>query len=385
MAGGRNRRRSRNRRMTGLYDHTMLLLIFFLVGFGLVMIYSTSSYAATVDKGHSMFYLKRQGLMAVMGIFAMLLLSKLDYRFWMKRLPGLSVEWPTFLLWLSVILQLYVLFFGVELNGAKRWISLGPLGTFQPSDFAKIAIILYVANLIHRNPRELDTFKGFVKIAALPVVDVALIGKENMSTAIVLILIIGGMCFIASKNRGYYFIIILIAIVGILAVLFLGEGFRMQRVNTWLNLEKIGINDQTYQIMQGLYAIAAGGIFGKGLGQSTQKLGYVPEAQNDWIFSIICEELGIFGACCIILVFILLLWRMVQIAVNAPDLFSGMVCTGVIIHIAAQVLINVAVVTNSMPSTGVALPFISYGGTSVAMLLAEMGLVLSVSNRVTID
>ena len=244
---------------------------------------------------------------------------------------------------------------------------------------------MYVANLIHRNPRELDTFKGFVKIAALPVVDVALIGKENMSTAIVLILIIGGMCFIASKNRGYYFIIILIAIVGILAVLFLGEGFRMQRVNTWLNLEKIGINDQTYQIMQGLYAIAAGGIFGKGLGQSTQKLGYVPEAQNDWIFSIICEELGIFGACCIILVFILLLWRMVQIAVNAPDLFSGMVCTGVIIHIAAQVLINVAVVTNSMPSTGVALPFISYGGTSVAMLLAEMGLVLSVSNRVTID
>ena len=124
MAGGRNRRRSRNRRMTGLYDHTMLLLIFFLVGFGLVMIYSTSSYAATVDKGDSMFYLKRQGLMAVMGIFAMLLLSKLDYRFWMKRLPGLSVEWPTFLLWLSVILQLYVLFFGVELNGAKRWISL---------------------------------------------------------------------------------------------------------------------------------------------------------------------------------------------------------------------------------------------------------------------
>ena len=176
------------------------------------------------------------------------------------------------------------------------------------------------------------------------------------------------------------FAIILAVIAGVLFIRF-GEGFRMSRVIAWKNVET---DSKAYQILQGLYAIASGGMFGKGLGNSMQKLGYVPEAQNDMIFTIICEELGVFGACCVMLLFILLLCRIFQIAVNSPDLFGGMLCVGVLIHVAAQVLLNIAVVTNTIPSTGVALPFISYGGTSLAVLLMEMGFVLSVSNRVTI-
>ena len=208
-----------------------------------------------------------------------------------------------------------------------------------------------------------------------------MIAAENLSTAIVITLVFGGMCFIASRNKRYFvFAIILAVIAGVLFIRF-GEGFRMSRVIAWKNVET---DSKAYQILQGLYAIASGGMFGKGLGNSMQKLGYVPEAQKDMIFTIICEELGVFGACCVMLLFILLLCRIFQIAVNSPDLFGGMLCVGVLIHVAAQVLLNIAVVTNTIPSTGVALPFISYGGTSLAVLLMEMGFVLGVSNRVTI-
>lgn len=376
------RRKSRTK-VTGFYDYSLLVLVLILVCFGLIMIYSTSYYSASMYKnGDSMYYLKRQGLLAFAGIMAMLGISCIDYRILLKKIPKFNIYWPTFIYGFSILLQLYVLINGVELNGAKRWISLGPLGTFQPSDFAKIATIIFVSYLIYLRPRELDHVKGFVRIALYIVVLIGLIGIENMSTAIVIAMILFGICYVASKKKWYYYIGILVVFVFGALYIVLGEGFRMQRIEIWLNVET---HEDSYQILQGLYAIASGGVFGKGLGQSMQKLGYVPEAQNDMIFSIICEELGIFGACCILLLFIMLLWRIFQITINAPDLFGGLICTGVLVHIAVQVIINIAVVTNSIPSTGVPLPFISYGGTSVAMLLVEIGIVLSVSKRITAE
>lgn len=364
------------------YDYSLLFLVIFLVVLGLIMIYSTSYYSAVTHKGDGAYYLKRQGIMVVVGAIVLLISSKLDYRFLLKKLPKLNIKWPVFLLFVSILLQIYVLVAGVAYNGARRWISLGPLGTFQPSDFAKLAIVIYIAYMIHINPRSLDHIQGFIRIAIPVCIDIALIGKENVSTAIVMVLILGGMCFIASRNKRYYLVLIGIAVAVLAMVLMFGEGFRLSRVRTWQNIET---DKNGYQILQGLYAIASGGMFGKGLGNSVQKLGYVPEPQNDMIFSIICEEFGIFGACCILLLYIILLWRIFQIAVNSKELFGGMLSVGVLIHLAAQVILNVAVVTNTMPSTGVALPFVSYGGTSVAMLMWEVGIVLSVSNQITAD
>lgn len=380
MAGKRNRKRS-EKKTSIFYDYSMLFLVIFLIFFGLIMLYSTSYYSASIHQNDGMYYLKRQGSFAILGIAVMLLVSKIDYRFLLKKIPKTNLYWPGMLLFVSILLQIYVLIAGEDINGAKRWISIAGVITFQPSDFAKIAIIIYTAYNIYLNPRLLDKVGGFIRIAIPVGVDIILIAAENLSTAIVITLVFGGMCFIASRNKRYFvFAIILAVIAGVLFIRF-GEGFRMSRVIAWKNVET---DSKAYQILQGLYAIASGGMFGKGLGNSMQKLGYVPEAQNDMIFTIICEELGVFGACCVMLLFILLLCRIFQIAVNSPDLFGGMLCVGVLIHVAAQVLLNIAVVTNTIPSTGVALPFISYGGTSLAVLLMEMGFVLSVSNRVTI-
>ncbi|MFW5668397.1 MAG: FtsW/RodA/SpoVE family cell cycle protein, partial [Acetivibrio ethanolgignens] len=208
---------------------------------------------------------------------------------------------------------------------------------------------------------------------------VGLVLKENMSTAIVLCGIMVGICFVGSRKKWYYFVAAFFMVLGGAAFILFGEGFRMERIMIWLDVEN---HEKGFQILQGLYAIASGGLTGTGLGGSMQKLGYVPEAQNDMIFSIICEELGLFGAITVILLFVLLIWRLFIISINAPDMYGGLMCTGILVHIAVQVVINIAVVTNSIPSTGIPLPFISYGGTSVAVLLAEMGLALSVSNQI---
>lgn len=376
------REKKPQKKVNRMYDYSLLCAVLLLVAFGLIMIYSTSYYAALTKKLDPMYYLKRQGLMVGLGSFVMLVVSKADYHLLLKRVPLIRLRVPTALMLLAVALQVYVLIFGDEFNGAKRWINLGPLGTFQPSDFSKIALIIFLAYKIYLSPRLLDNFQGFLRLSLLGLLVIGLVGVENLSTAIVMCLILGGMCFIASRKKMYYFIIVLLGIAGGAAVLLLGEGFRMRRIEIWLNVET---HPDGFQILQGLYALASGGFFGKGLGQSMQKLGYVPEAQNDMIFSIICEELGMFGAFCVMLLFIWLLWRIFKVAINSNDLFGGMLCTGVLIHIAMQVLLNIAVVTNSIPSTGVALPFISYGGTAVFMMLAEMGIVLCVSNDIRFE
>lgn len=385
MTGTKRARLGEKEKNFSYYDYSLLFLTIFLAFFGLIMIYSSSSYKAQVDFGDSAHFMKRQLEAIVVGVLAMVFISKVDYRLLIKRLPVLHVKPITIGYFLAIALQIAVLFFGEERNGAKRWIEIGPL-SFQPSELSKVVAIVFVAFLVHLAPRALDRPGGFFKIMIYVAPLIGLIAKENLSTAIVMTAITVGICFVASKKKWYYFLFVILCMAAIGLFIYLGavldsenSGFRLSRFDAWLNVET---HLKGYQTLQGLYAIASGGLFGTGLGESMQKLGFIPEAYNDIIFAIICEELGLIGAIAIIFLFVLLIWRIFIVSISAPDLYGGLLCTGVLVHIAVQVIINIAVVTNSIPSTGIPLPFISYGGTSVAILLAEMGLVLSVSNQI---
>ena len=359
------------------YDYTLLILILMLVCFGLVMVTSASVYAA-VKLGHeSSFFLKRQALFAFAGIAVMLLISKIDYKWYKEKFKGLLNRNLVFWGYIGCIgLQLLVMFMGKSTNGSTRWLEVPLIGKFQPSEISKIIIILVVAALISSRVRRLDNVSGFVVIMA-PVVGLAgLVVGENLSTAIIMIGIAFIMCFVASR-KWVYFIVSFIGFGCAAAFAVFNVGYRADRIEQWLHVETEG-----YQILQGLYAICSGGWFGKGLGNSVQKMGYIPEVQTDMIFTVICEELGIFGVAILLLVYILLLYRLFKIIVNSRELFGSLICTGVFAHLALQIIMNIAVVTNTIPSTGVVLPFISYGGTSLIILLAEMGIVLSVSNRI---
>lgn len=366
-------------RVRRAYDYSLLFLTFFLVGFGLVMIYSTSSYNAVKYHGSATYFLSKQAFFAVAGLFIMWVVSKIDYRYIVHPLPLIKIKPITALYFLCLVLQVAVLFIGEEVNGARRWIKVPGLGTFQPSELTKICIVLLTAYLASRAPKMLNKFRGFFGILLRAIWLIVLVVIENLSTALVLCAIVFVICFVTSKKKGYYFIVIGLGLAAVAAVFLFGEGFRMERIDAWLNVET---HPKGYQTLQGLYAIASGGIWGKGLGNSVQKLGFIPESHNDMIFSVICEEMGLIGAIAVLLLFILLLWRLFVIAVNAPDLYGSLIAVGVMTHISVQVIINVAVVTNTIPSTGIPLPFISYGGSSLLALLFEMGIALSVSNQI---
>ncbi|HHV13127.1 MAG TPA: cell division protein FtsW [Clostridiales bacterium] len=370
--------REANKKIHSYYDYSLLFLILFLVCFGLVMIYSTSSYNAQRIYGNATHFLERQALFAGLGILVMLFVSKLDYHLLTVKLPVIRLRPVTILYILCIGLQIFVLFFGVEVNGSKRWIEMGPLGRFQPSELSKIAVIVFTAYIVNIAPKRLDKFRGFLRVVFFIAPLVGLIAVENLSTALIAGMVMVAVCFVASRKKGY-FIAAGLGFIGAGALFIVFEGYRAERIKVWLNVET---HEKGYQILQGLYAIASGGVFGKGLGESMQKLGFIPESHNDMIFSVICEELGLFGAFALILLFILLVWRIFIIAINSTDLFGGLIATGVLAHIATQVMINIAVVTNSIPSTGIPLPFISYGGSAVMVILFEMGIVLSVSNQI---
>lgn len=374
------------------YDFTLLFLTVFLSCFGLVMIYSSSTYTAETTKGSADYFVKRQGIAVVLGTLAMLFVSvKFDYRIFLKPLtkiqfhhiskvfPFRGINLAGLLYLFAVCLQIYTLFWGVEFNGAKRWIKLGPLGTIQPSEVTKVAVIIAFANLIYNAPKRLNRWTGFCLAASCMAPVIALIGKENMSTMLVIAGIIFIMAFVASRKKLYFIVMGMIAVLGAIGMIF--SGWRKSRWEIWRNLENTTI-DGAFQIKQGLYAIASGGLFGAGLGESMQKLGFVPEAYNDMIFTVICEELGLVGATAVILLFFLIIFRIFRIAMNTRDLFGSLICTGVMSHIAIQVIMNVLVVTNSIPSTGIPLPFISYGGSSVIFLLVEIGIVLNISGHI---
>ncbi len=362
------------------YDYTLLFLIVFLVCFGLVMISSISAYNATKYYSDSMLFVKRQALFAVVGFAAMILISKLLNYHWLfaeKTVGRFRISIASVAMIVCFALQILVLVVGAATNGATRWFEIGPL-KIQPSEMSKIALILFATLAVNRQPRVCNTLGGFFAIALRCLPIIGLVAWENMSTAIIMACILCGVCLIASRRRKHYFVVFLFGVAAVVLGI-LGAGFRTSRIDSWLNVDTA---DGAYQIRQGLYAIASGGWFGKGLGNSIQKLGYIPEVHTDMIFTCICEELGIFGAVCVIALFALLLWRIFAIAVNAPDLAGGLLVCGVMIQIAVQVIMNIAVVTNTMPSTGIPLPFISYGGSSLVFMLAELGLVLNVANQI---
>lgn len=359
---------------TKYFDYTLLFIIIFLVGFGLVMLYSASSYEAQIEFGNGAFYLKKQVFAYALGFAAMFIISQIDYHVW-KKFAGLAYI-------AAFGLCVFVIFSGDSANGSARWIRLGPL-SFQPSEFAKVVIIVFLAAIISKIPKKMANFKDLIKVMLLVAPLIIPVAYTNLSTAIIMVGIAAAMAFVASPKYSH-FIALGIAVAALGAVFILLASYRLDRIKIWFDPESdpAGMGHQT---LQGLYAIGSGGLFGKGLGESMQKLGFVPEAQNDMVFSIICEELGLFGAICLILLFVMMLWRFMVIANNARDLYGALIVVGVMAHIAIQVILNIAVVTNTIPNTGVTLPFFSYGGTSALFLMAEMGLALSVSRGIKLE
>jgi len=347
-------------------DGILLILILLLAGFGLVVLYSASAYNGQVRfRGDTAYYFKKQFWAMMLGILILYAVSRIDYH----CLQELAV--PGYLL--SLLLSGAVLLFGDTYNGSKRWLSIGPL-SFQPSEFAKPAVILLLATFVCRLQKRKSKWSGAVVILlVLPIV--GLVGTNNLSTAVIILGIAVLMIFVS--NRRYLpFIWIILSGSGFLGIFLSMESYRLERLAIWRHPEAY---EKGYQTMQGLYAIGSGGLFGRGLGNGLQKLGFVPEAQNDMIFSVICEEQGLIGAWLVMGMFVLLLWRLMVIATHAEDLFGALIASGILGHIAIQAVLNIAVVTNTIPNTGITLPFVSYGGTSVVFLLAELGMALSVS------
>ena len=375
MADTRVKQRREDRQSA--FDYSLLLITMCLIGFGMLMIYSASSYTAQVRFNNSAYFLKKQAFGVALGLVAMFFVSRIPYQWYLKPIFIFRFRVITRLYFLAAFLQILVLFIGKEINGAKRWISIAGI-TFQPSEITKIVVIFVAAYFIQMRPNEMSNIKGLIRVFIPCGILIFFVALENLSTAIVVAAITLGMCFVTAKKKTLYLVFgSAMTAIALMYVKF-GEGFRAERFEIWRNVET---HPKGYQILQGLYAIASGGLFGSGLGKSMQKLGFIPESHNDMIFSIICEELGLFGAGIVLLMFIIMLWRILTIAMKAPDLFSSLICVGVMLHIAVQVLLNVAVVTNTLPSTGVPLPFISYGGTSVMILMAEIGIVLGISSK----
>lgn len=370
---------------TGRYfDATMLLTIIFLLVFGLVVLLSVGSYDGSVSYGDPAYYFKKQAMSTALGLVFMVIVSLIPYQVWEKFS---AVAYFAALILLALIIP-----FGVERNGAKRWIIFFGV-SIQPAEIAKLAIIISLAHIVCKmGTSAISTWKGFLvaMAASMPMCLAIYFITRNLSSAIIVFGIAFLMCFVVSPDYRKFGLLLLggIAIVGLIVFMIVNNkdsamGFRGERVLAWLDPDAYAAG-KGFQTLQALYAIGSGGIFGKGIGQSMQKLGFLPEAQNDMIFSIICEELGFFGALCVILLFLLLIWRCIVTANNATDMYGALLVVGFTGHIAIQVILNIAVVTNLIPNTGISLPFISYGGSAIVSLLIEVGLVFSVQRRILI-
>ena len=334
-----------------------------------------------------MFFFKKQAMISVACIIMALVISRINYH--------ILNRFATILYLAALALMMLVKTpLGQSANGAQRWLNLGPI-QFQPAEIAKIAVIVCLPYMIVHMGKKVRTLKGCMVLggAGALLALVAYVFTDNLSTAIIIFCITAGLIFVAHPDTRIFVIIAGVVIaVGVIGVIVLnatakvdGSGsFRLRRIMVWIHPEDYA-DTWGYQTIQALYAIGSGGFFGRGLGNSIQKLGSVPEAQNDMIFSIICEELGIFGGLIVLMLYAYLLYRLFFIAQNAPDMFGSLMVSGIFIHIALQVILNIAVVVNLMPNTGVTLPFISYGGTSVLFLMAEMGLALSVARQIRFE
>jgi len=361
------------------FDYSLLTIVIFLLCFGLIMLYSASSYSSQMN------YLIRQAIFCVAGFIGMMVIAKIDYH-WFAKVSSLAY-WVAFGMMALVLTPL-----GKEVKGARRWIKLPFDQSMQPSEIMKIAIIIFIPVLLCKAGKYIKEKEVLGKIflwgAAAGIGVYAL--TDNLSTAIIVLGIVCIMIFVAHPKTWPWIALagggLTVAGIGIWlldAMMDTSDSFRLRRILVWLHPEEY-LSDGGYQVMQGLYAIGSGGFFGKGLGNSAQKV-VIPEAHNDMILSIICEELGVFGAIVLLLMFGMLLYRLMFIAQNAPDMYGSLMVTGIFAHIALQVIFNVAVVLNVIPTTGITLPFVSYGGTSTLFLMAEMGIALGVSNRIEFD
>ena len=367
------------------FDMPMFILLMILLVVGLISLYSASYVYSFYKNGDSYLYIKRQLVFALLGVVAMLVISTVDYHVLHHfALPIMGI---------SLILLVVVLFLPSS-TGIHRWIRLPGLGQFQPSEVAKFGLILLFAHLISLNHKKMNTFtRGYLPFMMILLVVCGLVFQEPHLSGTMLLLAIGIiMMFVGGTKTLYLVLTILLGVAAVYLMVFV-LGYEQDRIEVWLNPLEVYVSDKVYegglsgrdlawQTVQSLYAIGSGGLMGQGLGNSRQKHLFLPEPQNDFIFSIVCEELGFVGAALIVILFALLVWRGFTIGMKAPDKFGSMLAIGLTAQIGVQVVMNMAVVTNIMPNTGISLPFFSYGGTSLVMLLAQMGVVLSVSRGV---
>ena len=357
-------------------DTQFLVAVYILLAFGLLMVLSASSpiaYASEATNHDSFFYFKKQLMWAILGSIGMFITANYDYR----KLE----KWAFPALCISVFLLLLVLVPGIgrKINDARRWIYIGPIN-FQPSEVAKIAMIVFFSYSLSKNYKELKNLGVFLMyIGIIGVVAVIIMMEPHFSCTMLIVATCMILLYVAGA-RFMHFLLLGVPVLPVLVLVVAKSPYRLARVLSFLDPFK-DIQGSGWQVVQSLYAIGSGGIFGAGLGQSRQKFLNIPEPQNDFIFSILAEEFGLLGAILVSLMFVFLIVRGVQIALKAPDLFGTLLTTGIVSLIAIQALVNIAVVTSSIPVTGMPLPFFSYGGTALAITMAEMGIVLNVSKH----
>ncbi len=367
-----------SKKRRGSFDGSFFILVMLLLVFGVVMVLSSSFARAYYDPGNvtggnAAYYFVRQLLFAVLGTAAMLAASKFPMGFYRRY------AWH--FMALTVVLLMLVPLIGVKANGSRRWLGIGGL-TLQPSELAKLGVILCFSSLICRMRGKMATFKyGILPFAAILGVIVGLLILEPHFSASIIIIAVGGVMMFLGGVRLGWFVGVGSAAAVALGVLLMLFPYASGRINTWRDPFSSS-SDEGYQIVQSLYTIGSGGLSGLGLGMSRQKYLYLPEEHNDFIFSVVCEELGFIGAALILILFTLLILRGYWIALHCRDKFSFLVVAGITTLLAIQVFLNVAVVTNLVPCTGISLPFFSYGGTALLIQLGEMGIILSASRDI---
>jgi cell division protein FtsW len=364
-------------------DVPMVIIILILIAFGIVMVLSASAPKSLSENGNSYNYVIRQAGVAAGGLVLMWLVSRFDYHKFKK--------WyiPIYFFSVLILFLVYVPGIGLSVNGARRWAAIGPI-QFQPSEITKIGLIIAIAGYFTDERRTKKNFWTEILLptimGAIPAIIVLKL-QNHMSAGIIMMLITWIIVFISGVKKSHVWASVgivggLLGILGITGGInkILGDSFRGERLQAWQDPLNSTL-DSAYQTKQSLYAIGSGGLFGVGLGQSTQKYTYLPEAHNDFIFAIIAEEMGFFGCALVIILYAFFAFRGILISVRAQDLFGKLIATGIISQIMIQTIMNIAVCTAVIPNTGVSLPFLSYGGTSLLMLLISMGLVLSVSRN----
>ncbi len=373
---------SKKKKIKHFFDYSLLISVFFITGLGLIVMYSASGYSAQNSMNDAMYFLKRQAAFALVGIAVMLGVSRIDYHIYGK------FSFPLFAI--AMGFQVATAAIGVASHGSARWLSVGGI-RFQPAEIVKVCVIIQLATLITHHGLKMNEWKKIMITAAWGMLPAVFIAKSNLSTGMIVAGITFFMVWVSCKKvlafaaaGGFAMFIYVFAYPAakLLQRLNILQEYQLTRIFAWKDPSSYA--DETFQTLQGLYAIGSGGIFGKGLGESVQKF-LMPEAQNDMIFTIICEELGLFGAVSIILIYAFIIYRLYDDARNARDLLGSMLVIGIMCHVALQVILNIAVATNTIPNTGVTLPFISYGGTSLVILMGEIGIALSVSRQIRLE